>query len=99
MFGIPLPWALCGAAVAVVLRPSAPTATTAAFAAAAAGFVVVACFDSLLDSPRVILLIALVGAIGLHAGLQSDSPLSNERGSRRNDRTQRHERDWNNQEP
>ena len=54
---------LCIAAIAVVLRPSASPVLTAAFAAAGIGFLVVGCFDSLLDSPRVILLVALIGAV------------------------------------
>ena len=60
-----LAWLVLGvAAIAVVLRPSVSPGSTAAFAAAMIGFAVVGCFDTLFDSPRVILLIALIGAIG-----------------------------------
>jgi hypothetical protein len=60
-----LAWLVLGvAAIAVVLRPSVSPGSTAAFAAALIGFAVVLCFDSLLDSPRVILLIALIGVVG-----------------------------------
>ena len=58
-------WLVLGvAAIAIVLRPSVSPGSTAAFAAALIGFAVVCCFDSLLDSPRVILLIALIWAVG-----------------------------------
>jgi hypothetical protein len=64
-----LAWLVLGvAAIAVVLRPSASPGATAAFAAAMIGFAVVGCFDSLLDSPRVILLIALIGIVGPSSG-------------------------------
>ena len=58
---------LCLVAIAVVRRPSARPGATAAFAASLIGFLVVGSFDSLLDSPRVILLVALVWAAGLYA--------------------------------
>ena len=59
--------ALCVAAIAIVGRQSAWPGATAAFAAASIGFLLVGCFDSLLDSPRVILLVALIAAAGLNA--------------------------------
>ena len=58
---------LCGAAIAVVRRRSSWPGATAAFAAALVGFLLVGCFDSLLDSPRVILLVALIWAAGLNS--------------------------------
>jgi VanZ family protein len=58
---------LCVAAIAVVLRPSAYPGVTAAFAGALIGFLAVGCFDSLLDWPRIILLVALIGAAGLNS--------------------------------
>ena len=69
-----LAWlAMCVAAIAVVRRPSTLPSVTAAFAAAMLGLLVVGCFDSLLDSPRVILLIALIWAAGLYACDSSSS--------------------------
>jgi VanZ family protein len=62
---------LCGVAIAVVLKADGSPGAVAAFAAALCGLVVVGCFDSLLDAPRVILLIALIGAGGLNAGAGS----------------------------
>ena len=59
--------ALCVAAIAIIRRQSAWPGATAAFAAALIGLLVVGCFDSILDSPRVILLVALIGAAGLYA--------------------------------
>ncbi len=56
---------LCVAAIAAALKPYLSPGVAAAFAAAGVGFLVVGCFDSLLDSPRLILLIALIGAVGL----------------------------------
>jgi VanZ family protein len=58
---------LCIAAIGVVQRRSALPGATAAFAASLLGFLLVGCFDSLLDSPRVILLLALIGAAGVTA--------------------------------
>ena len=58
---------LCVAAIAVVVRANALPGATAAFAAALVGFLLVGCFDSLLDSPRVILLVALIWAAGLNS--------------------------------
>ena len=37
---------------------------TAAFVAAMVGFLAVGSFDTLLDSPRIILLVGLIGAVG-----------------------------------
>jgi len=70
-----LAWAMLGvAAVAVVLRPSAAPVATAAYAAAVIGFLAVGSFDSLLDSPRLILLLVLIGATELGAeGVQRSS--------------------------
>jgi hypothetical protein len=59
--------AMCVAAITIVRRPSTLPGATAAFAAAMAGLLVVGFFDSLLDSPRVILLVALIWAAGLNA--------------------------------
>jgi VanZ family protein len=59
--------ALCVAAVTLLRRPSAWPSATAAFAAALIGLLVVGSFDSLFDSPRVILLVALIWAAGLCA--------------------------------
>jgi hypothetical protein len=56
---------LCIAATTAVLRSNALPSATAAFAAAMIGFLVVGSFDSLLDWPRMILLVALIGAAGL----------------------------------
>ena len=64
-----LAWLVVGvAAVTLVLRSSKLPSATAACAAAMIGFLAVGCFDSLLDSPRMILLLALVGATGLYSG-------------------------------
>ena len=69
-----LAWLAMGAAaIAIVRRPSTVPGAAAAFAAAMVGLLVVGCFDSLLDSPRVILLIALVWAAGLNASDNSSS--------------------------
>jgi hypothetical protein len=69
-----LAWlAMCVAAIAVVRRPSRLPGATAAFAAAIVGLLVVGCFDSLLDSPRVIVLIAVIWAAGLNASASSSS--------------------------
>ena len=61
-----LAWLALGVAtVALVLGSREFPAATAACAAATTGFVAVGCLDSLLDSPRLILLFALVWAVGL----------------------------------
>jgi hypothetical protein len=61
-----LAWLALGVAtVSLVLGSRAFPAATAACAAATIGFVAIGCFDSLLDSPRMILLFALVWAVGL----------------------------------
>jgi hypothetical protein len=61
-----LAWLALGVAtVTLLLGSSAFPAATAACAAATIGFVAVGCLDSLLDSPRMILLFALVWAVGL----------------------------------
>jgi hypothetical protein len=61
-----LAWLALGlAGIVFVLRPGASPDAVPPVAAAWAGFLVVACFDSLLDSPRVILLLALVAAAGV----------------------------------
>jgi hypothetical protein len=58
-------WLLLGAAaLRVIWRSHAEPAMTAAFAAAIAGFVAVGLFDSLLDSPRIVVLVALIAAAG-----------------------------------
>ncbi|MHB8494810.1 MAG: O-antigen ligase family protein [Casimicrobiaceae bacterium] len=60
-----LAWLALGiAAIGVALRSSAPAAMSAAFVAAMVGFLAVGSFDTLLDAPRIILLIALIGAVG-----------------------------------
>jgi VanZ family protein len=58
---------LCVAAIVVVRKRSALPGATAAFAASLIGFLLVGSFDSLLDSPRVILMLALIWAAGVTA--------------------------------
>jgi hypothetical protein len=61
-----LAWLALGlATVTLVLGSRGFPAATAAFAAAATGFVAIGCFDSLLDSPRMILLVGFVWAVAL----------------------------------
>jgi len=61
-----LAWLALGvAAVAIIRKPLAAPGVPAAFAGALVGFVAVGLFDTLLDSPRLILLVALIGAAGL----------------------------------
>ena len=72
-----LAWLALGvAAIAVVLQSSASPGTTAAFVAAMVGFLAVGCFDSLLDSPRIILLLGLIGALGWRSANRVATPKS-----------------------
>jgi hypothetical protein len=67
-----LAWLALGvAALAAVVRSVGSPGATAAFAAAVAGFLAVGLFDSLLDSPRMIVLLALVAAAGAQLGQRS----------------------------
>jgi O-antigen ligase len=67
-----LAWLAFGvAALAAVVRSVGSPGATAAFAAAVAGFLAVGLFDSLLDSPRMIVLLALVAAAGAQLGQRS----------------------------
>ena len=67
---------ICVMAGSAVARGSSRPGTTAAFTAAAVGFAIVGIFDSLLDSPRIILLVALIMAVGIHSA--SAQPYSSE---------------------
>jgi hypothetical protein len=72
-----LAWLALGvAALAVALRSSPPAAMTAAFVAAMVGFLAVGSFDSLLDSPRIILLVGLIGAVGWRSANRVAMPKS-----------------------
>jgi hypothetical protein len=62
-----LAWLSLGYAIAAAALRTADAAASAAVGAAALAFVAVGCFDTLLDAPRILVLVALIGGAAILA--------------------------------